>query len=46
MIYFVSTKKELFDSDVYTMMTPEDSIKMMESWSIIQYDSETEGRLK
>lgn len=44
MIYFVSTQKELFDSDVYTMMTPEDSIKMMESWSIIQYDSETEGR--
>jgi DNA polymerase I-like protein with 3'-5' exonuclease and polymerase domains len=26
------------------MITPEDSIKMMESWSIIQYDSETEGR--
>ena len=44
MIYFVSTQKELFDSDVYTMITPEDSIKMMESWSIIQYDSETEGR--
>lgn len=44
MIYFVSAQKELFDSDAYTMMTPEDSIKMMESWSIIQYDSETEGR--
>jgi len=44
MIYFVSTQKELFNSDVYTMITPEDSIKMMESWSIIQYDSETEGR--
>ena len=44
MIYFVSTQKELFDSDAYVMMTPEDSIKMMESWSIIQYDSETEGR--
>ena len=44
MIYFVSTQKELFDSDAYVMMTPEDSIKMMGSWSIIQYDSETEGR--
>lgn len=44
MIYFVSAQKELFDSDAYVMMTPEDSIKMMESWSIIQYDSETEGR--
>lgn len=44
MIYLVTTQQELFDNDLYTIISAEDSLTMMNSWGIIQCDSETTGR--
>lgn len=45
MIYLVSNQKFLFpeDANIITIST-EESLKMMSSWGMIQYDSETSGR--
>ena len=44
MIYLVSTQERLFDSPNYEMMSLEDSLNTIESWDIIQFDTETSGR--
>ena len=44
MIVLVTNQKELFQHEAYTLMTVEDSLKEMQSWNIIQLDSETTGR--
>lgn len=45
MIVLVTNQKELFQHEAYTLMTVEDSLKEMQSWNIIQLDSETTGKL-
>lgn len=44
MIYLVTNQQQLFDNPEYQLMTLEESIKSMESWKVIQLDSETSGR--
>jgi DNA polymerase-1 len=44
MVYLVTHQQELFDRDDYKIISVEESLKMMESWKIIQLDSETTGR--
>lgn len=44
MIYLVSNQDELFNSSLYERLTTEDSINLIESWDIIQFDTETSGR--
>lgn len=43
MIYLVTGQPQLFESDVYKIMTIEESLNMLNSWGRIQYDSETSG---
>lgn len=43
MIYLVSNQASLFETPLYGYITVEDSIKIIESWKVIQYDSETGG---
>jgi hypothetical protein len=45
MIYLVSGQQELFESNSYKQISIEQSIEMIASWSMVQYDSETNGRL-
>lgn len=44
MIYLVTKKTELFKSEYYTIIDAEKSLDMMQSWDLIQLDSETTGR--
>lgn len=44
MIYLVSRQQQLFESDKYKMLSVEESIEMMKSWGVIQFDTETDGR--
>lgn len=44
MIYLVSKQQTLFDSTEYQKLSVEDSLAMMSSWRVVQYDSETSGR--
>lgn len=44
MIYLVSKQLELFETDTYERLNVQDSLDMMESWNVIQFDSETSGR--
>ena len=44
MIYLVSAQQKLFESTEYKQLSIEDSLAMINSWGIIQYDSETGGR--
>ena len=44
MIVLVTNQKELFQHEAYILMTVEDSLREMQSWNIIQLDSETTGR--
>lgn len=45
MIYLITNQTVLFNnSDVYSIMTPEDSLREISSWNIIQFDTETNGK--
>lgn len=44
MIYLVSAQQKLFESTEYKQLSIEDSLDMINSWGVIQYDSETSGR--
>ena len=44
MIYLVTNQQQLFDNPAYSIMSVEESIKEMSSWSVIQLDTETTGR--
>ena len=44
MIYLVSKQLDLFETDTYERLGIRDSLDMMESWNVIQFDSETSGR--
>ena len=40
----VSNQQQLFENDAYQLMTVEESLQMIESWKVIQLDTETTGR--
>ena len=44
MIYLVTRERRLFDSDLYSIITVEESLSIMSTWDRVQYDSETDGR--
>lgn len=44
MIYLVSAQQSLFESDLYSSMSVEESLREISSWDKIQFDSETSGR--
>ena len=43
MIYLVTGQKELFNSDKYKYLSVEESLQLLNSCKILQYDSETSG---
>ena len=44
MIYLVTSQQELFENRHYRIISANDSITMMQSWGVVQFDSETSGR--
>jgi DNA polymerase-1 len=44
MIYLVTSQIELFQDELYTIISKEQALEMMNSWEVIQIDSETTGR--
>ena len=44
MIYFVTKNKQLFDSDLYTIISVENSLNIINKWDLVQFDTETSGR--
>lgn len=43
MIYLVTTNIELFERDKYKVITVEESLRLMQDWKVVQFDTETEG---
>ncbi len=43
MIYLVTNNKPLFESPLYKVITPQESLDLMHDWKEIQYDCETSG---
>ena len=41
MICLVTNQQQLFENDAFSLISVEDSIKEIESWAVIQLDSET-----
>lgn len=44
MIYLVTANQELFESSVYKHISIAESLEMMQSWKMVQFDTETTGR--
>ena len=44
MIYLVSENRQLFQSEHYEMISREKSVEIIQSWDIVQFDTETSGR--
>jgi len=44
MIYLVSLNRELFEHSEYKIISKEESLEMMNTWNVIQLDSETSGK--
>ena len=44
MVYLVTTQEELFENELYTIISADKALEMMQSWDVIQIDSETNGR--
>lgn len=43
MIYLVSRQQQLFDNPAYRTISVEESLKIMEDWKVVQFDTETSG---
>ena len=43
-IYLVTGQTELYPNDVYEIISVEESLRLLDTFNIIQYDSETNGR--
>ena len=43
MIYLVTSNQELFEQDIYKIISPKEALSMVSGWNRIQYDSETKG---
>ena len=44
MTFLVTRQQELFDRDDYKIISAEESLAMLQTWQVIQLDSETTGR--
>lgn len=44
MIYLVTNQSQLFESQVYEIISVEKSIEMLSTWKMIQFDTETLGK--
>ena len=44
MIYLVTGNQQLFNPEKYTVIPVEESLKLLRSWDVVQFDSETSGR--
>lgn len=44
MIYLCTKQSQLFESDLYTIIDELDALKMMQDWTLVQFDTETTGR--
>lgn len=44
MIYLVTKNRQLFQSEFYQIISEEQSLQMIHSWDIVQFDTETSGR--
>ena len=44
MIYFITNSLQLFESDSFTCISIEESLRILNTWKVIQFDSETTGR--
>lgn len=44
MIYLVSSNQELFDDSDYKHISVDESLEIIKSWNLIQFDTETSGR--
>lgn len=43
MIYLVTANQSLFESPIYEHISIDESLKMMQSWKMVQFDTETTG---
>lgn len=43
MIYLVSSNQELFDDSDYKHISVNESLEIIKSWNLIQFDTETSG---
>lgn len=46
MVYLVTKQQELFESDLYKVIDELSALEMMKDWNLVQFDSETTGRLE
>lgn len=44
MVYLVTLQRQLFADPDYFCISPEESLHMMQSWNLVQVDTETSGR--
>ena len=44
MIYLVSSQQQLFDRDEFMLISVEESLRIMQSWKTVQFDTETDGK--
>jgi DNA polymerase I-like protein with 3'-5' exonuclease and polymerase domains len=44
MIYLVSSQQQLFDRDEFTLISVEESLRIMQFWKTVQFDTETDGK--
>lgn len=44
MICLVTKQQQLFESDLYKVITEKDALEIIQEWNLIQFDSETTGR--
>ena len=44
MIYLITAQQELFDRDDFTIISVEESLRMMQPWKMVQFDTETDGK--
>lgn len=44
MIYVVTGITELFENDLYTVISVEESLSLMKGWGVVQFDTETDGK--
>lgn len=44
MIYLITANQQLFESNVYKIISVEESLAIMRDWKMIQFDTETLGK--
>lgn len=44
MIYLITNNQQLFENDVYKIISVEESLAIMKDWKMIQFDTETLGK--